>query len=410
MKGLSSSSSSKGHSDAIIIGGGAMGSSIAYFLKSKAPDMNVTVIEKDSKYTQASTTLSVSSIRQQFSVKENILLSMWSYDFMSNFHKYLQVQDEDAPSLHFQHGSYFFMAPDSGRDILLENFQLQRSVGADVRLLDNNELKRKFSWLNTTDLHSGCIGESNEGWFDPWSLLQGFRKKAISLGVEYVELEANRIVLQQDGQVAGVELQDAANASERHFMACDNLINAAGPWAGDLAQTIGVDLPVRPKKRYVFVFHCPEGPKDMVLAVDTSGCWFRREGAGDLYLCGKCPDKENDPDASDLHVDYAYFEEEIWPNLAHRIPAFEKLKVRHSWAGFYDYNTFDQNAIIGAHPDIKNLYFANGFSGHGIQQSPAVGNAISELILDGRYSAIDLSRFSFERIHNNVLLKEKNIV
>eukprot|EP00794_Sanderia_malayensis_P016007 gene16007-17623_t len=401
-------SNSSNSTDVLIIGGGVMGSSIAYFLKTKSPDLDVTVIERDSKYEKASSTLSVSSIRQQFSVKENILLSMWSYEFMKNIAEHLQIPDNDPPTIQLQNGSYFFMASEKGASTLEENYQVQRSVGAEVQLLNAIDLKEKYNWLNTDDLHSGCVGTANEGWFDPWLLLQSFRNKAISLGVKYIETEAVRILAKENGMVSGATLSSERDKYSEIF--CDKLVNAAGPWAGHLAHTIDVNLPVRPKKRYVFAFHCPNGPKDKVLAVDTSGTWFRPEGSSGLYICGKCPDKRDDPDAYDLHVDYDYFNNHIWTNLAHRVPAFEELKIKHSWAGFYDYNIFDQNAILGSHPYIKNFYFANGFSGHGIQQSPAVGNAISELIIDGHYSSIDLHRFSIDRLINNILLKEKNVV
>ncbi|CAB3995927.1 FAD-dependent oxidoreductase domain-containing 1, partial [Paramuricea clavata] len=112
----------------------------------------------------------------------------------------------------------------------------------------------------------------------------------------------------------------------------------------------------------------------------------------------------------DFEVDYDYFDTNIWPKLAYRIPAFERLKVTSAWAGFYDYNILDQNGIISSHPEIENFYLCNGFSGHGLQQSPAVGRAISELVIDGGFQTIDLSRFSFERFKDNKLIIENNII
>ncbi|XP_065067831.1 FAD-dependent oxidoreductase domain-containing protein 1-like isoform X2 [Rhopilema esculentum] len=362
------------------------------------------------KYTQAATTLSVSSIRQQFSIKENIHLSMWSYQFLSSIGKHLRISDDDMPDVQLQNGAYLFLASETGDSVLCENVGLQRSVGAQVELLNPKELKTMFPWINPDGVYSASVGKANEGWFDPWSLLNSLRRKSIALGVKYINADAVNIAKGDDGMVAGAHLQDPSNPELKTYISCNKLVNAAGPWAGYLVQSIGIDLPVRPRKRHVFTFSCPKGPKDMVLAVDPSGCWFRKEGKGDLYLCGKAPDEDNDPDASDLTVDYDYFQEEIWPCLAERVPAFEELKLQHSWAGFYDYNTFDQNAIIGVHPDIHNLYFVNGFSGHGIQQSPAVGNAISELLIDGKYSTTDLTRFGFDRIRDCTPLREKNIV
>lgn len=200
-------------------------------------------------------------------------------------------------------------------------------------------------------------------------------------------------------------------------------MNAAGPWASNLAlmagvgekghgnSIMGVELPVKPRKRQVFVFKCPSGPgSDCPLVIDSSGVYFRREGQGSTFTCGHSPPEHEDKDTDDLDVDYSYFDEHLWPILAERVPAFEALKLQNAWAGFYEYNTLDQNAIIGTHPVISNLVLANGFSGHGIQQSPAVGRAVSEEILDGGSHSIQLGLFSFQRIVEGRPIRERNVV
>ncbi|MFZ1106192.1 MAG: FAD-binding oxidoreductase, partial [Hyphomicrobiaceae bacterium] len=195
-------------------------------------------------------------------------------------------------------------------------------------------------------------------------------------------------------------------------LACDRLVNAAGAWAGALAALAGVALPVEPRKRYVYVIDCrepPEALRQAPLTVDPSGVWFRPEGR--LFLCGKSPAPDREPPVGDLEeIDHAFFEDEIWPPLAARVPAFESVKVVHAWAGYYDTNTLDHNAVIGPHPEIANLYFANGFSGHGAQQAAAAGRAIAELIADGAYQTIDLTRLGYARIAAHAPLRERNVI
>ncbi|MEQ2182711.1 FAD-dependent oxidoreductase domain-containing protein 1 [Goodea atripinnis] len=195
---------------------------------------------------------------------------------------------------------------------------------------------------------------------------------------------------------------------------CAIVVNAAGAFSGKLAEMLGIGLgpkdslagipvPVEPRKRYVYVVHCPDGPGlDTPFLIDYSGVYFRREGLGGNYISGASPEEVEEPDASNLEVDHQFFENKVWPKLADRVTS--------AWAGFYDYNTFDQNGIIGMHPLINNMYFATGFSGHGLQHSPAVGRAVAELILDGEFKTLDLRGFSFRRILTQEPMLEQNIV
>ena len=189
------------------------------------------------------------------------------------------------------------------------------------------------------------------------------------------------------------------------------MVNAGGAGAGALAQMAGLALPVGPRKRYVYVLDCP-GASDALhmapLTVDPSGIYFRPEGR--QFICGLSPEEADEPNDMDWEVDYAWFEERIWETLASRVPAFEAIKVVNAWVGHYDYNALDQNAVIGPHPELSNFLFANGFSGHGLQQGPGAGNAIAELILHGAYRTIDLKRLGFERIARNAPLFERNVI
>jgi FAD-dependent oxidoreductase domain-containing protein 1 len=387
--------------DVAIVGGGVIGSAIAYFLLGQTDFRGrVVVVEKDSTYAEAATARSAGGIRQQFSTPENIAMSTFGAHFVKHVGDYLTV-DGEAPSLPFTEWGYLFLATQAGLPTLQANHATQRRLGADILLLDPGELKRRFAWLNVEGLAGGSFGRSNEGWIDPYGLLQAFRRKARALGAVYLNDEV--VGLERGGpRIAALTLAKAGR------LACGHLVDSAGYHAQEIAAMAGVDLPIRPRKRYVFVFDCKAPIERAPLLIDPSGVYFRPEGAG--YICGVSPPEDEDPDCLDFEIDYRLFEETIWPTLAERVPAFEAIKLIRAWAGHYDYNTLDQNAILGAHPEIANLYFATGFSGHGLQQSPAVGRATAELIAHGGYRSIDLARFGYGRIARGEPIVELNVV
>ncbi|CAJ1063391.1 FAD-dependent oxidoreductase domain-containing protein 1 [Xyrichtys novacula] len=422
--------------DIVIVGGGVVGWSVAYWLKKKEMvrgGVKVVVIEKDTTYSKASTVLSAGGIRQQFSLPENIYLSLVSAFFMRNINEYLGVLNEDPIDLQFNHSGYLFLANEDVAHIMEENYNTQLDAGAKVKLLSPTQLKDKFPWINTDGVALASYGLENEGSFDPWTLLNAFRRKAISMGViqcrgEVTDINyTSQLLRNMDGdqvelrRIKSVKVQ-MPNSLEYQPVDCAIVVNAAGAFSGKLAEMMGigygpentiagVPFPVEPRKRFVYVVHCPNGPGlDTPFLIDYSGVYFRREGLGGNFIAGASPEESEEPDTSNLEVDHQFFEEKIWPSLANRVPAFEKLKVSSAWAGFYDYNTFDQNGIIGLHPLIPNMYFATGFSGHGLQHSPGVGRAVAELILDGNFQTLDLSMFGFRRILAQEPMLEKNIV
>uniref|UniRef100_A0A667YJW0 FAD-dependent oxidoreductase domain-containing protein 1 n=1 Tax=Myripristis murdjan TaxID=586833 RepID=A0A667YJW0_9TELE len=422
--------------DIVIVGGGVVGWSIAYWLKKKEMvrgGVRVVVVERDPTYSRASTVLSAGGIRQQFSLPENIHLSLASADFMRNINEHLGVLNEDPVDLQFNHSGYLFLASENVAHIMEENYSTQRYAGAKVSLLSPTQLKEKFPWISTDGVALASYGLENEGWFDPWSLLNAFRRKAMSMGVIQCIGEVTgfkyttNIMTTVDGEqvdfkrIKQVRVQ-MPNSLEYQPVECAIVVNAAGAHSGKLAEMMGIGfgpkdtiagipLPVEPRKRYIYVVHCPDGPGlDTPFLIDYSGIYVRREGLGGNYIAGTSPEEEEEPDTTNMEVDHQFFEEKVWPYLAHRVPAFEKLKVTSAWAGFYDYNTFDQNGIIGMHPLVNNVYFATGFSGHGLQHSPAVGRAVAELILDGNFKTLDLSAFGFRRIMAQEPMLERNIV
>jgi sarcosine oxidase len=210
-------------------------------------------------------------------------------------------------------------------------------------------------------------------------------------------------IVREGGRIRGVRLEKGGAVE------ADLVVNAAGPRAAEVASLAGVeDLPVRPRKRFVFRIESPIALPECPLVIDPSGVYFRPEGDG--FLCGTSPPAEADPDTLDLDMEYALFHETVWPALARRVPTFDALKLGSSWAGHYAFNTVDQNAILGPHPEIRNFLFANGFSGHGLQHSPGIGRALAELILHGAFQTIDLTRLGFDRFNRGALLLEENVV
>jgi len=388
--------------DVLIVGGAAMGASIAYFLASDpAFDGEILVVERDSTYADCSSARSWGVLRQQFSTPENVQMSLFGIDFVSNVGDHLAV-DGEVPDLSFRRNGVLFLASEEGLPTLARNVETQNAQGGDVELLDLDGLASRFPWINPEGLAGGATGGSHEGWIAPDALMNAFRRKAQALGVEFRQDEV--VAIARDGaRVTGATLKSGRDVG------CGTLVNAAGPRAGAVAALIDVPLPVVPRKRYSYIFDCrAELPEVMPLMVDVTGVATRPEGQH--YIAILSPPEDQDPDCPDLEMDYADFEETIWPILATRIPAYEAIKLNGGWAGHYDYNTLDQNAILGPHPEISNLMFCNGFSGHGIQQSPAAGRAVAEQIAHGGYRSLDLTVFGYERIAAGRPMKEANVV
>lgn len=426
-----------------------MGSSIAYHLSRLGIDnsatnkaatakknLSIAVIEKDKKYLAASAVLSAGGIRQQFSEADNTLMSMYGAEFLKS-PELLQVNDT-VPDFQFHEHGYLFLASKETAPILKRNNLTQRSCGVTwMDLMDVERLNKEFPWLCTDDIELGSFGRENEGYFDPWSLLTALKAKAISQGVEYIDGEVvTASVAKSDNGKVHVNSLGYQQANEIIEEVVPGLVvNACGPWAGKFVQMLSdsalsglgstriAPLPVKARKRNIFLIHCSPGesnsypvpPTNTPLTVDSSGAYFRSEGSSPgTFLCGISPTEDNDPDCNSVeelqNPDHSLFEEVIWPALYERVPAFERLKVKSFWSGFYEYNTLDQNCIIGEHLDFSNLLLCNGFSGHGLQQAPAAGRGVAELIHYGKYATLDLSKFSYDRIVNNTPFYEEGVV
>jgi FAD-dependent oxidoreductase domain-containing protein 1 len=390
------------HADVVIIGGAIVGSSVATFLAGR-PDFDgrIVVIERDPTFRTSSTTLSAASIRLQFSTPLNIEISRFGLEVVRHPDAWLAV-DGQAPNVDFVENGYLFLATDAGIPTLESNHAVQRALDVPVVLLSPADLRARFPWINADDLAGASLGTADEGWFDAHALLQGFRGRARALGVEQRTGEV--VAVEREGQrIAGVRLADGTR------IAGDWVVNAAGPRAAEVAAMAGIDLPVRPRKRNVYHFEAPVSLGAAPLTIDPSGVYVRPEGPS--YLAGFSPRRgDPDPDTLDLAVDRAPFEGFVWPALAHRIPAFDRVRLLDAWAGHYEVNTVDHNAIVGPHPEVANLLFANGFSGHGLQQAPAVGRGLAEWIATGRYETLDLSPLGYGRIARGEPIRELNVV
>ncbi len=384
--------------DIIIIGGGIMGSATAYYLITADPTLKVTVVERDPTYAQASTTLSMSNVRTQFSLKENVQISQYAQQILNTFEEDMAVDDQQ-PKIYFrQEGNLFLVAADNEK-AARRAFDMQTQLGCRVEWWSPQQIREHYPLYDPQPFVAGTFGP-DDGYFDAYAALMAYKAKARSLGVNYFRDKVVTIHTSKK-RVAGVQL-----ATHGPLKAV-NVINCAGAWAADVAKTAGVELPVVPIKRQVFALDTAVKPQESLpLTVLPSGLYFRTE-TGDMILLGKS--LEQDPIGFDFTWDDKRFLELLWPELAEFVPCFDTLKLVRGWAGLYAVNTLDNNAILGEWPEIKGFYLANGFSGHGLQQAPAVGRYLSELILNQSLS-LDLSIFCPERIVEKKPLGEGGIV
>lgn len=386
--------------DVVIAGGGAVGSAIAYFL-SMQPGYSgtIAVVEPDPTYAFAASARSAGSIRQQFSTPLNIALSAFGWEFLRSGGL---AGNHDLADIGLVESTYLFLASAAGAEALTRNIAVQRRCGVSARLYDAHALASRYPWINASDLAAASDTESGAGWFDGYALLRAFRRANERRGVRYLRDSVVALAMRGADAVEGVRLGGG------EILRCRWLVNAAGTHSRELAAHAGVDLPVFARKRNVFVFRGRTAIANCPLVVDTTGLWFRPDG--DRFLCGPVPGIDRNVEPDDFEVDHRQFDDLAWPALAHRVPAFEAVRVLSAWAGHYDYNVFDQNAFIGPCEAVPNLILACGFSGHGLQHAPGIGRALAEFIAYGEYRSIDLTAFSHARYARSEPLLEHNVI
>lgn len=396
----------KQHYDVVIIGGAIMGSSAAWFL-SDNPDFDgsILVVERDPTYEFTSTMHTNSCMRQQFSTTLNVQISQFAADFVKNIRSYMGG-DMRVPDLTIRSFGYMYLADNQAfADILRANQKVQLEAGAATQLMTADEISAAYPFYNVEDICLGSINLVDEGYWDGTAVFDWWRRKAQENEVEYI---ANEVVgMHKNAKGASIQSVELATGE---IIGCGQVINASGPRADRTARMAGIDLPVEPRKRYSWIFSC-ETPldRDLPLTIDPSGVHVRENGSG-TYQCGAHTEIDPAVDYDDFAMDQTFFESHVWPILAHRIPQFEAIRVTSQWAGHYAYNVLDQNAILGPHPEVTNFIFLNGFSGHGLQQSPAMGRATAEYITYGSYRSLDMTPFHFDRFASDNLLIETAVI
>jgi len=387
--------------DIIIAGGAIIGSSTAFFLSARKDFKGrVLVIEKDPSYQFSSTVRSASSIRQQFSTAINIDISKFGIHFLKNAESFLGLPDDPA-GVHFIERGYLLLADAQGRPAMEERIRFQQQHDVPVRFYEKDEVAKLFPWINLEGLVGAATTTEGEGWFDANILLNALRRKAIANGVTYVKDTVTKVIQGPGGKVTGVECASGTQYG------CGLLVNATGATGTILADQVGLSIPVVPRKRVVFVVDCRQSYDNGTTVIDPNGLTIRPEGS--RFIVHFPPEPATDKDTTDLEVDYNEFEARVWEPLAYRFPAFEAAKVTSAWAGLYDFNWFDHNALLGTVDAAPNFVFANGFSGHGVMQGPAVGRGLSELLIDGNYTSLDLSDLWVGRWFAKKPLEEKNV-
>ena len=380
----------------VIIGGGVTGSSTAYHLAVAGQAADAVVVEPDPTYEFAASPRATGGIRQLFTVPENIRISQYGHEIYGNFETLMAVDGEPA-RIDFHRLGYLWLG--SGKndvDSLMAGWRVQTAHDARVELLDRKGVKHRFPSFRVDDIDIAAYSP-DDGYMDPYSVLMGFRRKATSLGVRYIK---DRVV---DFEVSG-KLVTAVKLESGERLAADKVVNAANCWGPALCEKLGMKVPVYPMRRLTFYFEIREKLEPLPLTRHISkDIGFRPQGAG--YIGGKT--KYDEPPGFNWDGDYEWFDEAIWPGLAERVPAFEALKVTSAWAGHYDQNSLDYNAIIGPWVGgLENFYIALGFSGHGLQQAPGVGRGLSELLLHGRYQTLDLTRMGYQRVIDGMPLAD----
>ncbi|PYS93719.1 MAG: FAD-binding oxidoreductase [Acidobacteria bacterium] len=377
--------------DVVIIGSGIVGSSVAYHL-AEAGCRNVLVVEREAHQGQGSTGKSMGGVRAQFSTPVNIEMSRYSINFFARFDEVVGHPADYRP-----HGYLFLATSERHLEYLKANHARQQALGVNnVEFVTREDVLQMVPQLRTDDMVGGTFCPT-DGFVDPHSVMMGFMLRARELGVRlWLETRVTGIDV-EGGQVTGVE-------TTRGRIATRTVVNAAGAWAAEVARMAGASLPVEPLRRQLVPTEpFAQLPERFPMVIDMStGFHFRREGLRILLAW-------NDPaETPGFKTEFdTSFVEKILTHAAARVPCLAEAQVnpRRAWAGLYEM-TPDHHAIIGPAPDVRGLYFANGFSGHGVMHSPATGRVMSELILEGQARLLDVSPLSAERFTTGQLLHE----
>ncbi len=381
--------------DVVIVGGGIVGSSIAYHLTANGC-RNVLVIERETSQGKGSTGKSMGGVRAQFSTPVSIQMSLYSIPFYAAFEGRLGYPCDYRPQ-----GYLFCATSEKQMAYLRTNFAQQVKMGLkNVRLLRGDEIASMFPQLRADDIVGGSFC-STDGFVDPYSAMTGFMSWAADHGATlWKNTAVTGFALDPKG-IAGVE-------TTRGFLSTRKVVNCAGAWAADVARLAGVDLPVQPLRRMLVPSEpFDEFPHTAPMIIDMSnGFHFRPEARGFLLAW-------NDPEETPgFKMDFdTAFVEKILTRAADRVPCFANLAVnpKRAWAGLYEM-TPDHHPILGEARGVPGFFLANGFSGHGVMHAPATGKILSDLILMGKTEMIDTSLLSLTRFAENRLIHETAVL
>ena len=380
--------------DVVIVGGAAMGSATAYYLKRMDPALSVVVFEIDPTYARSSTVLSDGNVRIQFNLEENIRISQYALEVLGSFADDMQTPDY-RPEVSARHQGNLFLADEAHMPDAVAGMELQQTLGCEVEWMEASEVSARWPVFDGPGYLGGTFGPL-DGSIDPNAVLRGYRQQALAMGVEFIEGEVVELI-REDDRIAGVLLASGERVE------ASIVVNCAGAWSPALLAAIGVEIPVEPVMRNVFIVDSDlEWGGDLPSVFLPSGLYVLPENDGTFLIAWSQPD---DPIGFDFTVRRSKFYDLIWPELVERFPAFDRLEVTGGWAGLYAVNTLDGNAILGEWPMLRGLHICTGFSGHGFQQCHAVGRYLAELILE-RDHALDLSRLGPQRIIDGTPLYE----
>jgi sarcosine oxidase subunit beta len=379
----------------VIIGAGIVGSSVAFHL-TEAGCKNVLVIERETRQGLGSTGKSMGGVRAQFATDVNIRMSLYSIPFLARFE-----EATGHPSGYKPHGYLFMATNDWHMNYLRKNSARQKALGLkNVALLQPDDIREVLPQLRSDDIVGGSLC-TTDGFVDPESVMNGFMARAIDRGAELWRGTEVTGIQSDHSKISGV-------LTTNGDVAAPVVVNAAGPWAAGVARMAGVQLPVQPLRRMLVPTEpFPGLPQRLPMVIDmTTGWHFRQEGLG-LLMAWAHPDQEPGFRAD---FDPAYIER-ILTHAATRVPDFAHLEVnpRRCWAGLYEMSP-DHHAILGPSPEVRGLFFANGFSGHGVMHSPATGRILADLILDGETSVIDAQDLNVQRFAEGRAIEETAIL
>nr|WP_312987476.1 FAD-dependent oxidoreductase [Comamonas koreensis] len=387
-----------GRFDVVVMGGGIVGSAVAYFLLKEAPSLSVAVVEPDSSYEFASALRASGGCRVQFTCPENIEMSKFSIDFIKQFDASMGTAKHPAHAAWVE-GGYLFIVPPEDVKGLERNAKIQQAHGCVANLLSPAELKQRFPSMYVDDLGAG-VHTRHDGWCDPNGLLWGFRRKAVELGAVYI---AGRVTAAQADAVKAQSI----TLDNGQVLQAEAFVNATGAWSAGVAALFGMRLPISPMRRFEHYFTAGSPVEPLPYVKDTARMAFRSEGNG--FSGGLVDGSEQR--GFNFDVDHDYFERVVWPAVAQRFPAFEAAKCHRTWSGLYEVHELDGNPVIGGWSSgLANLYTAAGFSGHGMMHAPAAGRAIAELVVHGRFQTLDLGRLGYQRVVDNAPYAEAGIL